>query len=142
MNKNKLVINIYCSNGEYAKKLGVEHQEGFHNFIGKLHSEDSLRLLSGVSYCDELKKIADLFQSFDEIIFDDDYRTHMQINDWDKLQSKCESQQKLSEFKIWVYRGMITDIVEMIDVNIRYQSFDVYLDNLRDFLSFMYIKSE
>ena len=136
---NILKINpavMYC---DYLRQLGLNDSNDFEGFINSIKEQHYYRMTSGKVQYPTLLDIANLLSNFEVVEFDDHYGCEMIIDNWSKLMNGYSQECTLNDYIKWVYRGSITDIVELIDEDIRYSESNSFLLNLRDSLCMFHI---
>lgn len=142
-NKEGNILNISDNSyGEYATKLNILDIGGFNKFLKELHDESINRNLSGFVKYEGLSLIAKTLSAFDKVEFDQDYLPMITINNWDRLRSRIEPTLTTRECEKWILNGMINEVVEIIDEDIRYGCSNKFYENLRDFLCLIDIRYE
>jgi len=137
------VLYISSSNyGEYEEKLKILNKEGFDKFLKLLEDESINRNLAGMVQYEGLKDIVKTFLAFDKIEFDEDYATGMVIRNWKNLNQKINLNMTEYECIQWILNGMINDVANIIDEDIRYGTDNSFFKDLRDFLCLINIQNK
>lgn len=131
--KNKLYIS-QSSYGEHENKLKITDKNGLELFINKLREESIERKLSGMIHFECLNDIADTLLAFDQIEFDNNYASSIEIKDWKTLKEKSKLKMSDNEFYAWVMNGMIHKVANIIDEDVNYSVEDSFFKDFRDFL--------
>ncbi|MDO7204298.1 hypothetical protein Q5M85_09210 [Paraclostridium bifermentans] len=129
------ILNISQSNyGEYEEKLNILSKGSFDTFIKELKKISIKRNLAGMVNYECLCFIKNTLLAFDKIEFNDSISSSMIIGNWEQLRLKSNLNLTEREFYKWVYNGMINSISNIIDEDIMYNTSNMFLLNLRDFL--------
>ncbi|WP_315069356.1 hypothetical protein [uncultured Clostridium sp.] len=131
--------------GEYEEKLKILNKEDFDKFLEALEAleaESIDRNLAGMVHYEGLKNIAKTFLAFDKIDFDGHYGTGMVIRNWNKLNEAINLNMTKYECMQWILNGMINEVANIIDEDIRYGVDNSFFKDFRDFLCLMIIENK
>ncbi|NFK66332.1 hypothetical protein FDB14_17475 [Clostridium botulinum] len=141
MEENILYISP-STYGEYEEKLKILNKEGFDKLLKKLEDESIDRNLAGMVHYEDLKNIVKTLLAFDKIDFDGDYGTGMVIRNWKKLNETINLNMTEYECMQWILNGMINELANIIDEDIRYGVDNSFFKDFRDLLCLMNIQNK
>jgi hypothetical protein len=134
---NKLIIGHSCGiYGKYKERLNIYGNHSFEKFLIALEDNDAKRSCGGMMMSDSCGKIAKTLRCF-EVAFEDNYINTFIINDLSLINDElfAGKETNINVF-LWITRGMLEELAETIDENIRYSGFidNDFLCDVRDFL--------
>ncbi|MCG8542256.1 MAG: hypothetical protein MJA82_20340 [Clostridia bacterium] len=127
--------------GKYKEKLGIRDKASFDIFLKKLENNDVERNCGGMVQTRSCSKIAKTLRCF-KIEFKEDYHDNLIIDDLSSINAYVFSGKKTNmEVLLWVTKGIVEELADKIDENIRYGGFidNEFLCNVRDFFLNTYI---
>lgn len=130
--------------GEYKQSLGIKDNKTFKKFTERLKMVEDERLdfgLVNTGFCLEIAKTLECFH----VDFREGHPDMLIIRDLQAINDDLTDGEIKSDLEVllWVVHGMVENISDLIDENIRYdgQTHDNdFLCNIRDFLSNIHIE--
>lgn len=140
MNTIILGISPNCY-GEYKENLGIKDKTSFEKFLSDLEQNDTERNCGGMIQTNSCGEIAKTLRCF-MVEFKEDYHDELIIDDLLSINEHVFYGEKTNlEVLLWITKGLLEEVGNKIDENIRYSGFtdNEFLCNVRDFFLNIYI---